>query len=176
MTPVSLERVVKRCLAKDPDERWQSASDLASELNWILASGSQAAVAAPTFVSRKKKERPIWIAGGALLAIIMGYLGWQIGTQGHRTTPVHLAVTLPVGKSLFGKATEPLAISPDGSMIVYSASGDARKLQLYLRKLTDFESKAIPGTEGGQSPFFSPNGEWLGFVTDDAKLKKILLR
>src|SRR5436305_1221861 len=72
MTPVSLERVVKRCLAKDPDERWQSASDLASELNWILASGSQAAVAARTFVSREKKGRPMWIAAGVLLAIIMG--------------------------------------------------------------------------------------------------------
>jgi Tol biopolymer transport system component/tRNA A-37 threonylcarbamoyl transferase component Bud32 len=176
MTPVSLERVVKKCLAKDPDERWQSASDLASELNWILASGSQAAVAAPAIVSGKIKERPIWVAAGVLLGIIAGYLGWQIGTQGYRTTPVHLAVTLPVGKSLFGNSTEPLAISPDGTMIAYSASGEDRKLQLYLRKLGDFESKAIPGTEGGQSPFFSPNGEWLGFVTDDAKLKKILLR
>jgi Tol biopolymer transport system component/tRNA A-37 threonylcarbamoyl transferase component Bud32 len=176
LTPVSLERVVKKCLAKDPDERWQSASDLASELNWILASGSQAAVVGPAVVSRKKRERPIWIGVGVVATLVAAYLGWQIGTQGHSALPVHLAVTLPVGKSLFGNSAEPLAISPDGSMIVYSAAGDDRKLQLYLRKLADFESKPIPGTEGGQSPFFSPDGEWLGFVTDDAKLKKILLR
>src|ERR1700746_3095465 len=55
ITPVALEHVVKKCLAKDPDERWQSASDLAGELNWILQSGSQAGVAAPVIGSPKPR-------------------------------------------------------------------------------------------------------------------------
>jgi len=176
ITPVALEHVVKKCLAKDPDERWQSASDLAGELNWILQSGSQAGVAAPVIGSQKLRVRPIWIGAGVLLALIAAYQGWQIGLREHNASPVHLTVALPPGKTLFGDATDPLAISPDGSTIVYSAYGDERKAQLYLRKLTDFESKPIAGTEGAHFPFFSPNGEWLAFTSEDDKLKKILLR
>jgi eukaryotic-like serine/threonine-protein kinase len=176
LTPISLERVVKKCLAKDPDERWQSASDLASELNWISGSGSQPSVAAPLIVSSGKRKGPIWIGMGTVLALIAASLAWQIGSRGRTAQPLHLTVTMPAGKILSGNSIVPLAISPDGSEIAYAASGDDRKVQLYLRKLSDFESRPIPGTEGGQSPFFSPDGEWLGFVSDDGKLKKILLR
>src|SRR5439155_4272776 len=70
----------------------------------------------------------------------------------------------------------PVTISPDGSAIVYSAYGEDRKTQLYLRKLDNFESTPIASTEGAQRPFFSPSGEWLGFITGDNKLKKVLLR
>jgi eukaryotic-like serine/threonine-protein kinase len=176
LTPVSLERVVKKCLAKDPDERWQSASDLASELSWILASGSQSAVSASALPSHTKSKLPVWIGAGVLLAAIAAYLAWQIGAKGRSTATVHLTATLPAGKTFWNNSIQPLAISPDGSMIVYSAYGEDRRFQLYLRRLADFESKPIPGTEGGRSPFFSPHGEWLGFVGDDYKMKKILLR
>jgi len=176
MTPVALEHVVKKCLAKDPDERWQSASDLASELDWILAGGSQAGAAAPLIRSRKRRERAIWIGAGVVLALIAGYVGWQSGVGGHGGGPVHLTVTLPAGKTLLSSSTVPVAISPDGSVIVYTAYGEDRKTQLYLRKLGDFESTPIAGTEGAHSPFFSPNGEWLGFVSEDDKLKKVQLR
>jgi eukaryotic-like serine/threonine-protein kinase len=176
ITPVALEHVVKKCLAKDPDERWQSASDLASELNWILAAGSQAGVAAPLIRSRKQSERLIWVGAGVLLTLIAAYVGWQIGLGGHSNSPVHLTVTLPSGKVLLGTSNEPLVISPDGSVVVYSAYGEDRKPQLYLRKLGDFESTPIAGSEGGFSPFFSPNGEWLAFISADNKLKKVFLR
>src|SRR5271167_1544291 len=76
ITPVALERVVKKCLAKDPDERWQSAADLASELNWILSSGSQVGIAVPATIHRKERERAIWIAAVVALALIAAYLGW----------------------------------------------------------------------------------------------------
>src|SRR5271169_2191698 len=70
MTPVALERVVKKCLAKDPDERWQSASDLASELNWILSSGSQVGIAVPVISPRKRRERAIWIGTAVVGALV----------------------------------------------------------------------------------------------------------
>jgi len=176
ITPLALEHVVKKCLAKDPDERWQSASDLAAELNWILQSGSQAGVAAPLLSSRKRRERPIWIGTGLLLALIAAYLGWHLGVGQHSAGPVHLTVTLPPGKALLGNSNEPLILSPDGSEVVYAARGEDQKSQLYLRKLGDFESTPIAGTEGGFSPFFSPSGEWLAFTSEDGKLKKVLLR
>ncbi len=174
LAPTSLERVVRKCLAKDPDDRWQSASDLASELTWMLASGSQAG--APAVASRKTRQNAIWIGVALGAALLFAVLGWRIGHGEQNTNPVHLTVTLPPGKSLFNDSTGPLAISPDGSSIVYAAYGDDRKTQLYLRRLGSFESTPIAGTEGAQTPFFSPDGEWLGFASDDYKLKKILLR
>jgi Tol biopolymer transport system component/predicted Ser/Thr protein kinase len=175
LTPVALEHVVKKCLAKDPDERWQSASDLASELNWILAGGSQSGVAAPVISSRKDRERAIWIGAGLALALMAAYFGWRSGLHEHISGPAHLTVTIPQGKSLLASSTEPVIISPDGSVIVYAATGEDRKTRLYSRKMADFESTPIAGTEGGYCPFFSPNGEWLAFVSDN-KLKKVLLR
>jgi serine/threonine-protein kinase len=176
LAPTSLERVVRKCLAKDPDDRWQSASDLASELNWMLTAGSQTGVAVPMIARRNPRERAIWMGAGLLLALAAAYLGWQIGGGQQSTTPVHLTITLPPGKALLNNSTEPVAISPDGSAVVYAAYGEDRKKQLYLRKLNSFESAPIAGTEGAQGPFFSPNGEWLGFISEDFKLKKVLLR
>jgi Tol biopolymer transport system component len=132
--------------------------------------------AAPVISSRKQRERFIWIGAGLVLALLAAGLGWQIGLGNRSSNPVHLAITLPPGKSLVSFSTQPVAISPDGSTIVYSALGEDRKSQLYQRKLADFESKPIAGTEGGESPFFSPNGEWLGFISEDNKLKKVQLR
>jgi len=172
----AVERVIRKCLAKDPDERWQSASDLASELNWILMAGSQAGAAAPGIRSRKQRERAIWIGALVASAMLAAYLGWQ-GRHGERSgDPMRLAVTLPAGKVLANASVEPMVITPDGSAIVYAAVGDNRKSQLYLRKLDSFESTPIAGTEDAASPFLSPNGEWLGFITNDNKLKKVLLR
>ncbi|MGO9126608.1 MAG: protein kinase domain-containing protein [Terriglobales bacterium] len=176
LAPASLERVVRKCLAKDPDDRWQSASDLASELNWMLTAGSQTAVAAPVIIRRNQRERAIWIGAAVVLALLAAYLGWQLALGGSSASPVHLTVTLPPGKALLNTATQPLVISPDGSAVVYAAYGEDRKKQLYLRKLSSFESAPIAGTEGAHSPFFSPNGEWLAFVSEDNKLKKVLLR
>ncbi len=175
LAPTSLERVVRKCLAKDPDDRWQSASDLASELNWILSAGSQSGATAPAIGGRKKPQPALWIIAGLALTLAAAYLGWQIGHSNQNSAPIHLTVALPPGKSLVNKSTVPLTISPDGSTIVYAAYGEDRKSQLYLRRLGSFDSTPIAGTEGAEAPFFSPNGEWLGFVSG-YKLKKILLR
>jgi Tol biopolymer transport system component/predicted Ser/Thr protein kinase len=176
MAPPALERVVKTCLEKDPDERWQNAGDLKRELGWIASAGSQAGIPAPVVAKRKTRDRAMWIAAGALLALIAAYLLWQSGLWQNRAVPVHLSIALPAGKVLPNDSTDPLAISPDGSTIVFSAGGEDHKAQLYVRKLGSFESTPISGTEGAHCPFFSPGGDWLGFVSDDYKLKKISLR
>ncbi len=176
LAPTTLERVVRKCLAKDPDDRWQSASDLASELNWMLTTGSQTGLAAPVIARPTLGQRAIWIGAALALILVAAFLGWQIGHVEPSATPVHLTIMLPPGKSLLNNSTEPLAISRDGSTIAYAAYGEDRKAQLYVRKLGSFESTLVAGTEGARSPFFSPNGEWLAFVSDDFKLKKVLLR
>jgi eukaryotic-like serine/threonine-protein kinase len=176
MAPPALERVVKTCLEKDPDERWQSAGDLKRELGWIASAGSQAGIPAPVAAKRKSRDRAIWIGAGVLVALAAAFLGWMSGLVQHSSSPARLSVTLPAGKTLVRSSSGPLAISPDGSEIVYSAYGDDRKPQLFLRKLGSFESTPIAGTDGGECPFFSPNGEWVGFVSSDFELKKVSLR
>jgi len=176
LTPVTLDRVVRKCLAKDPDDRWQSASDLASALNWMLERGSQTSAPGAIVVRQAPRVLAIWICAGLALALLAAYVGWQIGHGKNNLGSQRLSIMLPPGKALLDASTEPLAISPDGTELVYSAYGDDHKTQLYLRKLSDFESKPIAGTEGALTPFFSPNGEWVGFVGQDFKLKKILLR
>jgi serine/threonine protein kinase/Tol biopolymer transport system component len=175
IAPPALEHVVKKCLTKDPDERWQSASDLASELNWILAGGSQTGLALSPENKNRKRYRALWITGAAV-TLLAAVFGWQLTRSGGDAGSAHLTVTLPPGKVLINNSTEPLAITPDGSAMVYAAYGDERRTQLYLRKVDSFDNTPIAGTEGGCCPFFSPNGEWLGFFTNDGKLKKVLLR
>src|ERR1700683_1587313 len=168
MAPPALERVVKTCLEKDHDERWQNAGDLKRELGWIASAGSQAGIPAPVASKRKTRDRAVWIAAGALAALAAVYLVWQSGLWQHSPSPIHLSIALPAGTVLPGDSTDPLAISPDGSTIIYSARGEDRKTQLYLRKLTTFQSTPISGTEGAHCPFFSPRGDWLWCVSDDA--------
>ncbi len=78
MTPPALERVVKKCLAKDPDERWQSANDLSSELSWIAEGGGHTAGAAPLPTGKKTREALAWLVSGALTVILMvGAVWWR---------------------------------------------------------------------------------------------------
>src|SRR5260370_18603628 len=109
------------------------------------------------------------------LVLISSYGGLQIELGGHNGGPVHMTVTLPTGKTLPNTSNIPVAISPDGSVIVYSAYGEDRKTQLYSRKLGSFQSAPIAGTEGARGPFFSPSGEWVAFINDDGKLEKVSL-
>src|SRR5262249_30792732 len=100
MSPPALEHVVKTCLAKEPEERWQSTADVARELRWILESGSQAGIPATLSDRRRKRGRAIWIALALAAAAVAVYAGWQGGLRGRGQTPVHLTVVLPVGKVL----------------------------------------------------------------------------
>jgi eukaryotic-like serine/threonine-protein kinase len=171
MTPPALERVVKRCLAKDPDERWQSASDLASELNWILAGGSQSGVMAQ--IARPHSSKTwIWVAAGLVIAVLASLVFWRAGTSKNPATQVNLSVSLPEEFSLANISTVPFSISRDGSTIVYSAVGADRKFRLYLRKLNSFETTPISGTEGAANATFSPDGKWIAFQSFDG-LKKV---
>jgi len=147
LAPVTLERVVRKCLAKDPDDRWQSASDLASELNWMLTGGSQTGVAAPVIVQQKATARALWIGVGGVLVLLAAYLGWQIGRGGHSTSPMHLTVTLPPGKSLPNTSTKPIAISPDGSAVFLKS-----RLLRYVLSAGFATLKRLVGPSCGDTP------------------------
>jgi Tol biopolymer transport system component/predicted Ser/Thr protein kinase len=176
MTPPALDRIVKTCLAKDPEERWQSAHDIKSELAWIAQAGSQAGVAAPVVASRRRKDRVAWGVAGLLAgALLAAAATWAVfGSRPAVSRPVtRVAVPIPAGDSFVTDNYSSVAISPDGRRVVY-VGRRADKRQLFLRSLDAAEAAPIAGTEGAYSPFFSPDGQWVGFWAD-GKIKKVAL-
>ena len=178
MTPPALDRVTKRCLAKEPDERCQSAKDLTDELKWIAESGSLATLA-PTAKAKDIRSigwRALVLSLGALLlgAAISGLAIWNLKPEpAPSPKPVsRLTITLPPGQQLAGLDGGPaVALSPDGTHLAYVARQGGIQ-QIYLRPVDSLESKPVPGTEGAVNPFFSPDGQWMGFFAGGA-LKKV---
>ena len=169
MTPPALDRVVKTCLAKDPDERWQTAHDVGLQLKWIAEGGSQAGIPAPVVARRRSRERLAWIvAAAAALAAV-----WLAVSPPRRTAPEHavrLSLSAPAKASFefFGN----LVVSPDGSRVAFLAHSPGGKRQLWVRPLDSLSAQALAGTEGAEDMFWSPDGHFLGFFAD-GKLKKI---
>jgi Tol biopolymer transport system component len=176
MTPPALDRVVKRCLAKEPDGRWQSAGDLTSELKWIAESGSQAGLTPAAemkgFRAVGRRTLIFSLLGTLLLGgLVTGFAVWNLRPSSARPV-TRTAINLPTGQQLAGLETGPaVALSPDGTHLAYVARQSGTQ-QLYLRALDSLESKPIPDTEGAVNPFFSPDGQWLGFFSG-GKLKKV---
>ena len=174
LTPASLERAIKKCLAKDPDERWQSAGDLASELKWIAeGSGSgPPAVAKPAPVQRTRvSEWLAWIfLAIAVIAVVV--LSLILGLSGGNKPVVRtqIAATEKLQFNFVGDHGGPPVISPDGQHIVFSARVDGKK-ELFMRSLDKLTPLPIAGTEDATFPFWSPDSRSIAFFAD-GKLKR----
>jgi eukaryotic-like serine/threonine-protein kinase len=171
LVPPSLARIVQKCLVKDPDRRWQSASDLADELKWIADLGSEAPTPAP---APRSWRRAIPVAIGALLTAALAGAAWWGFRSAAAPSGTVSRFTIPLGE---GHRFPPqvlrlVAISPDGTQIVYPAND-----RLYLRSMSDLEARPIPGSEGSgrvESPVFSPDGHWIAFYSGASQaIKKI---
>ena len=175
--PASLDRVIAACLEKEPDDRLQSARDLALQLRWIRDGGVEPRdthVGAPEKSGRRLSlGSVIGVAAGA--AVIAAAIAWALKFD---STPQPRTLTrFSVGLGVLGGDQSPLAsgqhlmaISPDGTRIVYVANA-----QLYLRSMDQLEAVPIRGTnENPTEPFFSPDGQWVGYFAR-SKLKKIMV-
>jgi len=170
-TPAALERLIATCLAKDPDERWQTSQDLLRALRWIRDDDSRPPVAAP-------KEGMVWrkaVAWIAAIAVIAaGVLGLLTATAWQRPTVAGSRVTFPVfpppGTQL-PRGTAEIAIAPDGTGLVFVAVAASGARQLWLRRLDAAESTPLVGTEGAQNPFWSPDGRWIAFFARQTLMK-----
>jgi eukaryotic-like serine/threonine-protein kinase len=169
-----LEKIVRRCMEKQPGRRFQSASDLGFALEDLSSSGSRLEMSAlPAVVenvgasSLRNRERLAWL----VIALLLGLLGftWAYFTRRLVTNDARSTRTsiLPPEKSSFSQ----IAVSPDGRNLAFTAAtGD--KIQLWVRALDSTEAIALAGTQGARFPFWSPDSRFIGFFAD-GWLKKI---
>jgi eukaryotic-like serine/threonine-protein kinase len=166
MTPPALEHAVKNCLAKTPDGRWQTARDLALELQWIAEGGSQAGDAVRVPSSRRRWERASWLLTGIffLAAVAAGAAWWR--SSNRRPPSMYFHTSVPF-------AANDIALSPDGrtlAMVAYS--GQANYYVLWTHEVGGHRTNSLDGTQGATYPFWSPDGKFIAFFAD-GKLKKM---
>jgi Tol biopolymer transport system component len=175
MTPPALDRTIRKCLAKDAEERWQTARDLLLELKWIEEAGSQAG--APAGVStRHRIAARAWMAGVAALLLAATALGFLYHRRAPEEPQVVRAFIPPPEKANFrfsgGGNSGPVTISPDGHMLAFSAQGADGIQLLYVRPIDSITARPLAGTAGAGMPFWSPDSRRIGFFAD-GKLKRI---
>ncbi len=175
LTPPALDRIVQKCLAKDPDERWQSAKDLHDELKWI-SSSKIVATPEPTVRGAGIRVHLAWLTTTVVTAALVG-IGVFFFTrpQAEPLATIRFQVSPPEGATFPG-GTAHVALSPDGRRVVFAATmrrNNAQVVVLAVRSLDTLEPQILPGTEGVLlTPFWSPDSRFIGFFAQ-GKLKKV---
>jgi Tol biopolymer transport system component len=168
LAPAALERAVSRCLAKDPESRWQSARDLQLELDWIDQAGGGAEASAARASRSRIPERLAWLAAVGALAVALGLAIARL--DGPAPAPLAAArftVAPPAGLSYtFAR------VSPDGRHLSFTALGAGDRSQIWLRPLEDPAARPLPGTEGAGRHFWSPDSRYIAFFAE-GKLKRV---
>jgi eukaryotic-like serine/threonine-protein kinase len=175
MTPPAFDRVVKTCLAKDPEDRWQTAHDVMLELKWVAEAGSAAGLLVPVVARRKSRERLAW---GVAALLTVAAVAAALAAVHFRRAAVNVGTVrsfvLPPPKTsfrFFGLSGS-MAVSPDGRLLTYVAATLQGKNVLWVRPLDSVTEQALSGTEGASFPFWSPDSRFIGFFANE-RLKKI---
>jgi Tol biopolymer transport system component len=168
LTPVNLDRAIRRSLAKDRDDRWQTARDFSSELKWIGESSGRAPISATGIQARNSPLRRGWLPwplsgllAAALLALILLWSGAKNNSQAG-----YFYAQLPF-------TVESMAMAPDGrTLAVIGKLEPERAKALWLYEVGSRRARSLPDTEDAIFPFWSPDGKSLGFFAE-GKLKKL---
>ena len=179
-TPRQVNRVLHRCLERDPKHRLHDIADARIEIEEAISAPAETPLETADVMqaAAPRRRRTLWI--GLVTALVVGgVLGGLLASRLGDKPPEQPRVTIRVGTTTPGGLParfdeKPiLAISPDGQQLVV-VGGEEDSRQLYRRSLGQFEWLPISGTEKAELPFFSPDGEWIGFVAE-GKLKKVAL-
>ena len=164
-TAPPLESVVRRALAKDPDQRFQTARDLKAAMRWAMEHAAEPGKA-------PESKRVAWIAAAVLAVIaVVAIAGWlRVKWSGGPPPQPLVRLDVDLGLNVTLTSTGPdVVLSPDGTRLAYVSRG-----RLFTRRLDQPKATELAGTEGATAPFFSPDGQWIAFFTPN-KLKKIFV-
>lgn len=176
-TPPRLRRLLRRCLRKKPRERLQHIGDARVLIAEIMTEpeDDEGGPAAGETASEDRRSRLPALA----LAVVVAVLGSIAGVVGARWwgepetgSPLHAALAIPSEASLVVDSAIGVSISPDGSRVAYAARVDGVS-RLHVVSLVDGSTATVPSTEDTNNPFFSPDGEWIGFFVQNRRLMKM---
>jgi serine/threonine-protein kinase len=180
-TPPNLVKLLHRCLQKNLHRRLRDIADARIEIDDALhePTGSTAEIATTEIGRRPQTEagaaRKLITATAVLatLAAAAAAVWWlRVPAESPGSALARVMITLPAAQTLEKGRFPPVALSPDGKLLVYAAATGGGRTNLYLRPLDDLGTRPIPATEGASTPFFSPDGRWLAFYADGL-LKKV---
>ncbi len=169
LVPAALDHVVRTCLAKEPDARWQTAHDVFLELKWIAEAGSQAGPK-PMISRRKSRELLAWalVAAVSLGALVLAFVHFREKPAEGQSVRFQVPVPDRVTLDSFDVAV----LSPNGRYLVFSGTESGNKPHLWLHSLDSLSTQPLLNTEGAYFPFWSPDSRFVGFF-GGGKLKKI---
>ena len=176
--PIRIERLVRRCLEKNTHQRLHDIADVRLEIDDASKEPlTPAGIAALRAESRRRvlSSRAAWATAAlmAIVALAVVIVAWRPATAPSATVPLsRLMISIPPVQALERSRSSPVALSPDGSLLVYAAAVGGGRTNLFIRPLNELAAHPLPATEGASTPFFSSDGRWLGFYAD-GMLKKV---
>ncbi|GAB4325125.1 MAG: hypothetical protein Kow0074_18560 [Candidatus Zixiibacteriota bacterium] len=191
-----IDRILLECLQKEPDERYQSAREVAKDLRRFKRDSGRKRVSrisqsrlsvsrAPSRVSRTDRQETAGESGGrrslgwlpwavsAVLGLALLYVAFGRGPANNATGAYRFSLHPPDGLGLAIEGGGNLAVSPNGRYIVFAAVDSLQTPTLWLRPIDRLSAQQLPGTELAWYPFWSPDSRYVGFFTQNGKLKKI---
>ncbi|HEY7185880.1 MAG TPA: protein kinase [Vicinamibacterales bacterium] len=157
-TPEPVQRLLQRCLEKDPKQRLHDIADARIELDDVHRDESGGVV-------RKRgayRGRALLIGAAALVLAAIALVGWMLRRPEAPVRPTRLSISTPgfISPQLSG------IVSPDGTRVAFVSTAGSGKLMLWIRALDDLEARMVPGSEDAAHPFWSPDGQQIGFLAD----------
>lgn len=168
-TPPAFERIVQKCLKKDPESRWQSARDLADELRWISQAGSQVGLSPHVAARRKVRFRLGWGLAVVLGVVALAFALLWFTQETPSPRPIRFKIATRTDLS---QVSWP-CVSPDGQYLAFKARSPEGADMVWIRPMNSLEAYPLQGTEGANRPFWSPDSKYLAFVIGRNQLKKI---
>jgi serine/threonine-protein kinase len=177
--PLPLRAVLRDCLIRDPKQRLRDIGDARRVIDKMLAGAPDElvapAAAAVAAAGWWKRALPWALAGLATAALLAVLVLWSPWAGAPATSPRRLLVSIGADASLFLTSGPSAILSPDGTTLAFAAQQDGNASRLFVRTLDQLQAVALPGTEGAINPFFSPDGQWIGFFSSGS-LKKVSVK
>jgi Tol biopolymer transport system component len=168
----SIRVLLQRCLRKDRRQRISDASDVRIEIEDAIAAPKDAGAMQAAPATRGWRERAAWAAAALFILTTIAFAIGFVLRAPKPARPMRLSADVGADASLYTAFGPAAILSPDGTRLALVAGGSGQKRRIYVRSLDQLQAAALSGTENASDPFFSPDGQWIGFFAD-GKLKKI---